>query len=81
MKMKMGDANKEKDITRKKLKTVPEMKNASYRLIIRLHIDEERTSDFEVRSTEIFQPETQRGKYQKRKTMKLSRIVEHYLEV
>lgn len=81
MKMKMGDANKEKDITRKKLKTVPEMKNASYRLINRLHIDEERTSEFEVRSTEIFQPETQRGKYQKRKTMKLSRIVEHYQEV
>ena len=38
------------------------MKNASYRLIIRLNIDEERIGEFEVRSIEIFQPDTQKGK-------------------
>lgn len=61
LKMKMGNAKREMEIIRKKLKTVTEMKNASYRLIIRLNIDEERISEFEVRPIEIFQPETQKG--------------------
>lgn len=50
------------------------MKNASYRLIIRLNTDEERIGEFEVRSIEIFQPATQKdnnGKEEKQnKTFK-----------
>lgn len=68
LKLKIGNVHREMETVRKNLKTaVREMKNVFYRLIIRLNIDEERINEYEERSIEIVQHETQREKKRKRK--------------
>ena len=57
----MGNVNREME-TIKKIKNSNKMQTASYGLVIRCNIGEERVSESENRLTEIYQPETQREK-------------------